>query len=307
MTPNTTNLPAENSLWLYGNAYGEAAGPVPFSELQRLVESGELTQSTYVVEAGGTRWRTFAEVATQPVTHNAQTNPNADGPVPLFEWERQQWERSPLSHALVFFFWRGNPMHLWRSNLFPTRTKILASLAGVGLAILALAFIVGIFSSLNGTPPQAKSDSSPAPENADTPEGRDRALIQAIAKEQFGQKLRKVEVVCIMGGPQQGLYNVELRFDASGGWSNSSQRRWMEDKMRDTYERLFTECPNVWEAWCFAEAKLIDRFGQESMEIVYKTSMGKSVAAQVKWANKARLDFKELWKTHFLHPAILKD
>jgi hypothetical protein len=74
--------------------------------------------------------------------------------------------------------------------------------------------------------------------------------------------------------------------------------------MRDVYAKLFTTNANIWEAWCFAEANMIDRYGKESVDLVYKTSMTKQVADQVNWENRSLLNFTELWETHYLHPSL---
>jgi hypothetical protein len=136
---------------------------------------------------------------------------------------------------------------------------------------------------------------------------KDRAEIESTARDILNDALVKVEVNRITGGPYEGLYNVELRMKDGGFWSDKTAKDSIERLMKKAYERLFAKAPRIWNVWCVVETKLIDKYGKESMEVVYKTSMTKETADKINWQNSALLDFSSLWETHFLHPVLAKE
>ena len=135
---------------------------------------------------------------------------------------------------------------------------------------------------------------------------KERQDIEGMVKDKFRGKL-KVDVSRIRGGPSERLFNLEIRIRLEASGSAASMKRSVEMEMRDVYEWIFTNVPRALTTWCFVESEMIDKFGKESIELVYKTSMGKGVADRIHWKKKDSLDFTNLWETHFLHRALTKE
>ena len=131
-----------------------------------------------------------------------------------------------------------------------------------------------------------------------TVEGR----IQFLAEETFKSGLKKVESSKITGGSQEGLYNVDVTFE-----SLFNDKKLIEGEFRDAFERFFNSGHPIWEVWLRKDMKLVDRFGKESDELVFKVSMTKETAKKINWNNKRVLDFNGLWEAHFVHPVLLKE
>ena len=125
--------------------------------------------------------------------------------------------------------------------------------------------------------------------------------IQIVAEEALGA-LKKFEANKITGGEREGLYNVDVTFE--GGIDD---KRSIENKFRDGFEKLFKSGLPIWEIWLRKKGKLIDKFGTESDQLIYKVSMTKETAARINWGNKLVIEFPSLWEPHFIHPALLKD
>lgn len=64
---NTPKMPAPEKKWFYANAENQPIGPMSVAELRQLAEVGTINPSTFVIEEGGTEWKTYGAIATPPV------------------------------------------------------------------------------------------------------------------------------------------------------------------------------------------------------------------------------------------------
>ncbi len=157
---------------------------------------------------------------------------------------------------------------------------------------------LGIYPLWRDSQKEAKKREDRKAELQETPEGR----IRFVAEEIFGDRLKKFEASKITGGSKEGQYNVDVTFQGGLDYKSGIDR-----ELRDGFERFFKAGLPIWEVWLRKDAKLVDKFGAESVDLIYKVSMTKDTAGKINWENKALLDFTDLWEAHFIHPALLKE
>ena len=125
--------------WFYSDAGSEPVGPVPFAELQKLAMSGVIRPKTQVIEEGGSVWRTFDEIALEPIA--AKSNERTPPLLTKAHTSSYTSVRKFTILALGFIYPLGLLM-LWRYSDFSKRTKILVT------SICSPIFLIGISSGL---------------------------------------------------------------------------------------------------------------------------------------------------------------
>ena len=72
--------------------------------------------------------------------------------------------------------------------------------------------------------------------------------------------------------------------------------------MADAYADLFTSGHDVAEGHMSARMQVIGRQGTSPNSIVYKTRLKREDAEGINWANRANIDFREIWEILILNP-----
>ncbi|SKB08214.1 hypothetical protein SAMN02745166_04877 [Prosthecobacter debontii] len=232
--------------------------------------------------------------------------PSLPSPVPqptLSETEKRPWwDRGRVVLPLLvvtlpflFVLWPLGLFPLWAGKRFSKNWKIVLSTPHMGVILL---MIVGMLA-----PKRSGSYASPsysASESA-TPLEKVRAQVERIAKKKLGRSLVAAEVFETARGQEEGLYNVNIRFNGDRTWPT---RISLERSMKDVYEGLYEAKLDIRDVYCFASADMVDKYGQKALVVVYKTSLSRAEAEKVNWASKDGLDFSRIWETHFLHQAF---
>ena len=128
-----------------------------------------------------------------------------------------------------------------------------------------------------------------------------RSQVERIAKRKLGSSLVTVEVFETARGQEEGLYNVNVRFNGQDSWSPSSTKESIEWQMQDVYQGLYEAKLDIRDIYCFASLKVTDQYGKESVMVVYKTSLGRATAEKINWDRKRSLDFGNIWDVDFVH------
>lgn len=123
--------------------------------------------------------------------------------------------------------------------------------------------------------------------------------IQFIAEKEFNSGLVKCEANKITSGAQIGLYNVDVTYG-----NIFMEKQLADDELKKAFESFFTSGLPIWEVWLRKQGKLVDKFGKESTDLVYKVSLTHETAAKINWSNKTLLNFDRLWEVHYIHPAL---
>ena len=61
-------MSAQETMWFYADANNQSLGPVSLAELWQLSATGVITPDSFVIENGGTEWKTLRSVAAKPST-----------------------------------------------------------------------------------------------------------------------------------------------------------------------------------------------------------------------------------------------
>lgn len=128
-----------------------------------------------------------------------------------------------------------------------------------------------------------------------------RKEVQRIAEKKLGGSLVTAEVFETARGQEEGLYNVNIRFNGEDSWSPSMTKKTIAWQMQDVYQGLYEAKLNIRDIYCFASLKLTDQYGQESVMVVYKTSLERAIAEKINWDRKRSLDFDNIWDVDFVH------
>ncbi|MDE0713226.1 MAG: hypothetical protein OXH60_13965 [Rhodospirillales bacterium] len=97
---------------------------------------------------------------------------------------------------------------------------------------------------------------------------------------------------------------VHVTFLASENLTTGFTKSGIESAMRDGYEAAFTHSKPVQLVTMAVHMTLVDRFGNESVELVYGTRMESDIAGRINWENKHGLEFDRLWTVYWLHPVF---
>ncbi len=111
----------------------------------------------------------------------------------------------------------------------------------------------------------------------------------------------------ISSGKQGEGATIVVLFEMKEAWSEASMKRNIEQIMWEAYYVLYTCGPPVQLVDLKARTRLMNRYGQEELETVYRTSLTQTVANKINWDNRERLDQTKIWKTIFLHPLFFRD
>lgn len=145
-------------------------------------------------------------------------------------------------------------------------------------------------------PPRDEARAEPPPQPR-TPEERIRAAVKKDSVEPEKEFPR-----IAVERDQGGCYRVTVRrIDTSGDPGQ------MEFGMESVYEGVYSD-PALRKRVCSVSvntwAELTDDYGQSTQEKVYSTSMDQATAQRVNWKESYMVEFANVWKTDYVHPAV---
>ncbi|HEX6426343.1 MAG TPA: hypothetical protein VF008_01605 [Niastella sp.] len=142
-----------------------------------------------------------------------------------------------------------------------------------------------------------------------TPEGKIKDIIQ---KELTGNNnndkpyLRDIDLVM-----ENNKAFVIINYNASENLTTNLTLVSMRSKMSDLYLKLYKSGLPIGSVSVCAYMPLIDKYGNESDDIVYTTRLANEEASKVNWnADDAMIKnvvLPKVWSTNFLHPALSSD
>jgi hypothetical protein len=182
----------------------------------------------------------------------------------------------------------------------PKRKKTSPWLIGC-LAVIAIGVIV-ILSFIVGTH-EPSQPSGPA--QTLTEEGQIRKLVSDQLKGKNNLEkdyIREIEVVKEVDGG----WGVFVYYNADDNLTNKFIRGGIESKMTDIYAALYTSDKDIRQSFVAAYFPLVDKYGNESDAVVYKSILRKEEADKVNWnADRSLLEnsiLPKVWTTSILHP-----
>ena len=159
----------------------------------------------------------------------------------------------------------------------------MSSIRRAVLAVVVLA--VGVLAACGGGGPEPQYDPK-------TPQG----VLEGAALDKLDDDVISIDV---RESSHKGEWMVDVTFEAGEQMSTHLLKRSIERKMLDVYEALFTSAPPVLRASVEAHAMTTDSEGNQSLNIVYGTSMDSDVASRMNWKNKYLIDPSLVWDTYF--------
>ena len=114
------------------------------------------------------------------------------------------------------------------------------------------------------------------------------------------ESLIGVDILVSALDPNQMI--VHVVFEGANNLTTSWIKRGIEMAMWDGYHAIFT-CGAEGVALATMEARmtLLDNLGNESMGIVYGTTLSGDVASRVNWDNREIMDPTAVWETYWLN------
>lgn len=253
-----------NSALWYYAHEGTTLGPVAFETLQEMLHAGSVTTETLVTREGLEDWQPLSAYLTEQRPHN-----DASGQETTTAAAREPTPQKASNTETAF---------------------------GCG-CMLVIALLLGFFvkscffDNASGHTPEDKKN----PSNA----------VQKLMERALGSKLSSTKTFAITdtSGPARGKFNVHVHF-VEPYEGHAATKAYIELDMAKAYKELFTSRLPLWEVTLFAEGKLQDRYGNESNDLVYKTTLGYRQAVKINWKNFDSVDFRQLWEVNFMLPSF---
>ena len=199
-------LPNEKK-WFYANSENQPIGPVSFEKLQQLAASGTITPESFIIERGGTDWKTFGSVLRAVLPPSATQQPP---PLPTAVLSRNQQKHSVQM---------GGP-----STSVPSSKQwpLLYRMAGIALVPLILFIVVRLFSTNSGI----TASSVPGAQNSTTASAADASPfldLQAAPSAAFRNEnlpINEHKPSLESAVPKIGSYNLLKQEHLYNSWAN---------------------------------------------------------------------------------------
>ena len=159
--------------------------------------------------------------------------------------------------------------------------------------------------------PPAEDETAPiSPSNA---RGHDvAAVLEQLVRDQFGEKLKSVEVRRLSLDVNGDLvldeamraWAVDVQFRAESNLTNRLTKRSIERDMMDYFHNIFTSEMPIRMAIIEAYMILMDQFGNEEENIVYGTTIWNNSASKMNWRNRHLINPGDVWEVHFMNNAF---
>lgn len=186
----------------------------------------------------------------------------------------------------------------------------------IGLIVLGALFLIGMASSgddqTQSTPDQESQEAQENTEKQEeidesslSPEEQIRKTIEDQLPGQNNMDTDRLESI-EMAKDSTGLYRVEIGFNADDNFSKNMIKTGIESQMSEIYQAIFTKFDNVGEISIGARFPLADAYGNESLKVVYYTTLTKAEADKINWnTSDATLKLRIIpgvWQTDLIHP-----
>lgn len=184
-----------------------------------------------------------------------------------------------------------------------TRKKIGITLGLLTFILLVFAVMTTDTSQQNSSTPQSEQQTNEETANLSEKEQVELLVTQQLKGKNNLQKeyFREVRVT----EQADGGWGVFAAFNAGDNLTTNLRKGGIEQKMSDIYIALYTSEHNIKQAAVVAYLPLVDQYGNEREDAVYKSSLDKVEADKVNWkADKATLQLQILpsvWTTTNLH------
>lgn len=184
-----------------------------------------------------------------------------------------------------------------------TRKKIGITLGLLTFILLVFAVMTTDTSQQNSSTPQSEQQTNEETANLSEKEQVELLVTQQLKGKNNLQKeyFREVRVT----EQADGGWGVFAAFNAGDNLTTNLRKGGIEQKMSDIYIALYTSEHNIKQAAVVAYLPLVDQYGNEREDVVYKSSLDKVEADKVNWkADKATLQLQILpsvWTTTNLH------
>ncbi len=269
-----------NLLWFY-SLNQDVTGPVAFDELESLVHRGTLPSDVMSVPEGREDWKPLSEWQVPP----KQMPP----PVPLGATAKQD----PASKAVKTSSSPSDASKARMGRRSPPRER--AQKKGC-LGCLGLIVVCMFFSFIFETCSQRNLTLS------DSERANPKEAVQKLMKAVYGDALRQTSATEIGDSSvANGKLNVYVRVNADLRLSSSSNMFDLEQKLNKAFKTLYTSGLPIWEVVIWNYGELVDRYGNESDEIVHKCSLHSNEAAKVNWQNAEWVSLEKIWEVRLKH------
>ena len=126
-----------------------------------------------------------------------------------------------------------------------------------------------------------------------------KEAVQKLMTGVYESELRETEAHVIFDGVASGKLNVYVRVNADMRYSKNLFD--LEQKLNKAFKTLYTSGLPIWEVVIWNYGKLVDRYGNESDEIVHKCSLHSNEAAKVNWQNAEWVSLEKIWEVRLKH------
>lgn len=279
MNPDS-NTDLASLLWFY-SVNQAVAGPVSFQELASLFQSGTLPPDVLAVPEGREDWRPFTE------------------------WQVSQRQSPPLTAASKVpptgFSGEAANAAGGLSGASQERGGIKATRQRKGrrkgcggcLVLIAACLLFGLILETCSKPDLTLSESE---------RQNPKEAVQKLMKGVYGGDLRETEAHVIFDGVATGKLNVYVRVNADMRYSKNLFD--LEQKLTKAFQTLYTSGLPIWEVVIWNYGELVNKYGNESDEIVHKCSLHSNEAAQVNWQNAEYISLERIWEVRFKHAVM---
>ncbi len=134
------------------------------------------------------------------------------------------------------------------------------------------------------------------------PKGYEERVRAALTADEINAE--SIERIRVKDG-EGGCKNVTVKRLAAENWAADPD--YVEQEMGDTYAAIYSKeqlasktCGMTVNVW----GDLIDKYGNRSNKRIYSTAMDRATAKNVNWQNQYSVDFSQIWRVNYKHPAV---
>jgi hypothetical protein len=179
--------------------------------------------------------------------------------------------------------------------------------ARIAFWVLTPLVMLLILGAIFGEEPEEEGGSGAGSREAQAPEPEElspRQQIEALAEDEFGDQLQKVEITKQRFGPGKGGYYVFVSFNEPTGLTGGTTKLEIGNEMRDAYPAFFDADVDVSEVRIEGNVRLVDKFGKKSWGPGWVTQMTAEKGEKVDWSYFQDLAESPPWKVILLRPDL---
>lgn len=280
MNPDS-NTDLASLLWFY-SVNQAVAGPVSFQELALLVQHGTLPPDVLAVPEGREDWKALSEWQVPEMQSPQPLSPASTMPPPGVGSDAGNGSSR-----------RSGARQNERGAKDPGQQKGRKKGCGGCLVLIVVCLLLGILLETCSKPDLTLSESE---------RQNPKEAVQKLMKGVYGSELRETEAHVIFDGVATGKLNVYVRVNADMRYSKNLFD--LEQKLTKAFQTLYTSGLPIWEVVIWNYGELVNKYGNESDEIVHKCSLHSNEAAQVNWQNAEYISLERIWEVRFKHAVM---